>query len=221
MKTEFILASPNPIKADMLRRNGISVVMVGMPLELSNERLWEQTMNRLNWPLQLVPPVIAYQKAIVVANYFDATGVIGNDVGKEVLGVMMTKPRNTEEAVNQILFQSGQSVRQIGGTGVIMPDGRNLVGTEITLMSLREITLEEARAWVADNENVALNTAGTITIHEPHDFYCGEMFPVFRTIYSDNEAKVLQPDEIYIGHPDYPSTIYGLSTKMLSALGIV
>ena len=152
----LILASTSAYRRTLLQR-------LGLPFECKPPGVDELALAMPDDLPQILAERLAREKAsAVAARYPDAT-VIGSDqmavIGSTVLG----KPGTVDAACEQLARLSGQTHQLITALCVIQEE-QVLLHTDITRLSMRRLTAEEIKRYVAADNPV--DCAGAYKIEE-------------------------------------------------------
>jgi len=141
---KLILASASPRREELLRGVGLSFQVI--PSEEGEEE------NLLEEP-RLRAEALALRKARDVAKRMRGGLVIGADTLVEVERFILGKPKDSEEAREQLRRLSGRVHRVITGVAVVGAEsGREEVASEVTLVKMRECSPQEIEAYLLTGE---------------------------------------------------------------------
>jgi len=140
----LILASASPRREELLRGVGLSFQVI--PSEEGEEE------DLLEEP-RLLAEALAIRKARDVAKRMRGGLVIGADTLVEVERFILGKPKDCEEAREQLRRLSGRVHRVITGVAVVEAEsGREEVASEVTLVKMRECSPQEIEAYLLTGE---------------------------------------------------------------------
>lgn len=141
---KLILASASPRREALLRGVGLSFQVVP-----SGER----EEGGLQEKPRLRAEALALRKARDVAKRVRGGLVIGADTLVEVERFILGKPKDPEEAREQLRRLSGRVHRVITGVAVVEAEsGREEVASEVTLVKMRECSPQEIEAYLSTGE---------------------------------------------------------------------
>ncbi len=110
---------------------------------------------------------LAYFKARAVADLHPGRYVLGADtivaLGSRILG----KPADADDARTMLQNLSGTRHRVITGVALLAPEGRRLIASDVTYITMRPMTPEEIEQYVASGEWIG--KAGAYAIQETAD----------------------------------------------------
>ena len=165
---EFILASRSPRRRDLLRRAGYRFRAVPPALEEP------PSIGRAVTPAQLAE-ALAYYKARSVLRDHPRAFVLGADtvaaIGEEVFG----KADDEDQARRMLRRFSGTRQSVITGLALLRPPGPGklrslrMIASDVTGVTLRELTDEEIDAYIASGE--WRDKAGAYAIQESGDAF--------------------------------------------------
>jgi septum formation protein len=139
----LILASASTGRAELLRRTGV-------PFSVSPSECNEETCACD--PDEHVR-VLALRKARDVARRHPDAVVVGADTVIDLDGEILGKPESDLHAERMLIELSGRYHRLLTGLAIVDGlHGMEYVGTEVTMVHLRELTPAQIRAYVASGE---------------------------------------------------------------------
>ena len=139
----LVLASASPGRAELLRRTGV-------PFTISPS--WCDEETRACDPIEHVKD-LALRKARDVARRHPDAVVVGADTVIDLDGDILGKPESDLDAERMLMRLSGRYHRLLTGLAIVdSARGVEYVGTEVTLVRLRELTPAQIRAYVASGE---------------------------------------------------------------------
>jgi septum formation protein len=157
---EFILASSSPRRRQLLQDAGYRFQVVAPTIPEPDE-----AFSGLS-PAQQAES-LAYFKARVVSDLHPGRYVVGADtivaLGDKVLG----KPDDADHARTMLQNLSGTRHRVITGVAVLAADGRRIIASDITYVTMRPLTPDEIERYIASGEWIG--KAGAYAIQETAD----------------------------------------------------
>jgi septum formation protein len=148
----LVLASASPRRQELLRNAGISFVVQAADIDetpLDDEKA-EQCARRL-----------AREKALAVARLRPQDRVLGADTIVVVDGAILGKPRDAADAARMLRLLSGRTHEVITGV-CLVESGEARIASEITVVTMNELSDEEIQAYVASRE--PMDKAGAYAI---------------------------------------------------------
>ncbi|MCB0354194.1 MAG: septum formation inhibitor Maf [Bdellovibrionales bacterium] len=141
----LVLASQSPRRSEILSSLGFQFDVVPSEIDEGDKRGDESPKE---YVLRL-----ALEKAVVVANRFPDSIVLGADttvsLGEKVLG----KPQNVEEAEVMLRQLEGNAHQVLGGLAVVSSQGGTLWHeASVTEVRFRKLTSQEIQAYIATGE---------------------------------------------------------------------
>ena len=152
---EIVLASGSPRRRQLLGE-------LGWKFNVEPSRLKETSIAGES-PENMVCR-LAETKAADVFSRRASCWVIGADTVVVIDGRALGKPADSDEAVRMIELLQGRTHTVMTGVAVLAPDGRKLVRCEKTEVVFRQLSAEDARAYVAQGES--MDKAGAYAIQE-------------------------------------------------------
>lgn len=157
---DFLLASSSPRRRQLLQEGGYRFHVVAPTIPEPDEAFSGLT------PAQQAES-LAYFKARAVADLHPGHVVVGADtivaLGSKVLG----KPDDVEHAKTMLSNLSGTRHRVITGVAVLMPDGRRLIASDVTYVTMKPMSQQEIQQYIDSGEWVG--KAGAYAIQETAD----------------------------------------------------
>ena len=168
-----ILASSSPYRWELLARLGFAFEWASPQCDESPHR--DETFPQLAQRL-------ARQKAEALARDYPNHLIIGSDQVGICQGKQLTKPGNTEIAVQQLLLQSGQEVTFHTAVAVLNShSGYCLTDSEITRIQFRQLSEASIRSYLTREQ--PFDCAGAFKAE-------GLGISLFKTINSDEAPPV-------------------------------
>ncbi|NMC35807.1 hypothetical protein GYA49_02065 [Candidatus Beckwithbacteria bacterium] len=169
----ILFIAGNNQKADLLCLLGVGVVRTTLFPDTFSEADWQAAYEHGPfYEYGYIPEVLAWQKAVAAHHEFPDSHVITSDTLKVIRNngtvTVLEKPANKEEAVKQIMAQSGKEIIQKGV--LVYWDGVNWkIGIVETKMNIAEISEGRAQVYVEEYFDKKLhNIPGSLPImHEP------------------------------------------------------
>ena len=157
---ELVLASGSPRRRQLLAEAGIPFTVVA-PMLAEPEDLF----NRLP-PMQQAE-ALAYFKARFVAGSRPNALILGADTIVALGAAIMGKPADDRHAREMLTALSGTRHVVVTGLALLAADGRRLIASDVTYITMRAIEPREIDAYVASGEWIG--KAGAYAIQETAD----------------------------------------------------
>jgi septum formation protein len=149
----LVLASTSPRRQEILRNAGIS-----FEVQVSNI---DETIRDGELPRGCAER-LAREKARVVAQQRPRDFVLGADTIVVVDDAILGKPRDGEDAARMLRLLRGREHEVITGVCLIAPDWTEEVRSEVTRVTMGEISEDEVREYVRSGE--PMDKAGAYAI---------------------------------------------------------
>jgi septum formation protein len=157
----LVLASASPRRQELLRNAGISFAVD--PADINERPLAGESPRDCAERL-------AREKALVVFQRRPRDYVLGADTIVVVEGAMLGKPRDADDAVRMLRLLSGRTHEVITGVCLVRPGAsgkgsgvsESETGSEITVVTMSELSEDEIRGYVATGE--PMDKAGAYAI---------------------------------------------------------
>lgn len=147
----LILASTSKYRAALLNQLGLEFSAIAPPLDE------EPYKNQGYSPLEL-SQILSRLKAREVFSLHPGSCVIGSDQVCHHQGKILSKPKTTERAIDQLLSMQGETHELITSVTVTSPVGEETF-SNITKLTMRRLTQDEITRYV--NEDQPLDCAGS------------------------------------------------------------
>ncbi len=151
-KTEIVLASGSPRRIEYLKQLGVDFLTVIPDIE-------EKLNPKL--PIEKAVVEIAKDKAYAVSKCKQNTMVMAFDTVVVLDGVVLGKPKNSEEAVKMLAKLSGQTHRVITGCAIVQENSIETFHSQAEV-TFNRLSCDEIKSYV-DSNNV-LDKAGAYAI---------------------------------------------------------
>jgi len=158
--TRLILASASPRRRMLLREAGYDFEVVEPPLAEPEDELSDLSPARQ-------AEALAYFKARSVAESNPGCCILAADTIVSVGGRVLGKAGDAVEAGRMLRTLSGTRHSVITGVALIGPDGRRLISSDTTRVTMRELSEQEIASYVASGEWIG--KAGAYAIQETAD----------------------------------------------------
>ncbi len=162
IKWKLVLASSSPRRRALLEAAGVQFEVVAPPLDEPAQQ------NAALSPAQHAE-ALAYFKARAVAEARSDAIILAGDtivcLGGEILG----KAADADDARRMLSKLSGTRHAVITGVAILTPDGRRLIDSAVTYVTMRQMSKAEIDAYVASGEWI--DKAGAYAIQETADRY--------------------------------------------------
>ncbi len=162
IKWKLVLASSSPRRRALLEAAGVQFEVVDPPLDEPAQQ------NAALSPAQHAE-ALAYFKARAVAEARRDAVILAGDtivcLGGEILG----KAADADDARRMLSKLSGTRHAVITGVAILTPDGRRLIDSAVTYVTMRQMSEAEIDAYVASGEWI--DKAGAYAIQETADRY--------------------------------------------------
>ena len=169
----LILASASPRRSELLRQAGIEFSVVEPPIPEPTDDI-----GGLG-PAQQAE-ALAYFKARAVADANPDAWVLGADTIVAHEGRVLGKADDAEMARRMLHELSGTRHAVITGVALIGPDEKRLIASDLTYVTMREMTEEEVEGYVSSGEWEG--KAGAYAIQETADRYVARVEGSFSNV---------------------------------------
>jgi septum formation protein len=160
---KLVLASSSPRRRQLLAEAGYDFEVVDPPIAEPADL--GTAFGPAGWA-----EALAYFKARSVAQFMPDAYVLGADTVVAAVGAageMLGKPADSVEADRMLRRLSGTRHQVITGVALLGPAGYRHISSDVTYVSLRQMTEEEIQAYVASGEWIG--KAGAYAIQESAD----------------------------------------------------
>ncbi len=175
----LVLASTSPRRKSILTN-------LDLPFVVASPKYHEDNSLQI-LPADLVQHLAVGKARSLMTDFPDAI-IIGSDTLVEFKGKILPKPRSIKEAVDMLLSLSGTSHSILTGFALFdTKSGQVDSGTQKTVITFREIKLEEAQAYVKREDVLGVAGAydhehlGAVFVENLNgDFYGSVGFPLYK-----------------------------------------
>jgi septum formation protein len=148
----LVLASASPRRQELLRNAGIAFEV--QPADVPEDPLPREAAKDCAERL-------ARDKALAVAHHRPNDCVLGADTVVVIDGQILGKPADSADAERMLRLLSGREHQVITGVCLVI-DGESFVNSEITIVTVKEITDQEIADYIATGE--PMDKAGAYAI---------------------------------------------------------
>ncbi len=170
---EFVLASSSPRRQQLLREAGYRFVVIEPSMHEPDEAFTGLS------PAQQAES-LAYFKARAVADLYAGKCVLGADTIVAVGAMVLGKPADADDARTMLQNLSGTRHCVITGVALLTPDGRRIIASDATFVTMRAITPDEIEQYIASGE--WMGKAGAYAIQETADRFVAKVEGSFSNI---------------------------------------
>ena len=159
-RSVLVLASGSPRRRQLLDEAGIPFVAVTPSIAEPDDLI-------CRLPAIQQAEALAYFKARTVAQRMPGRCVMGADTIVAKGSTVFGKPADADQARSMLSQLSGTRHRVITGVALLGPNGERLIASDITFITMREMTPDELDQYVESNE--WRDKAGAYAIQETAD----------------------------------------------------
>jgi septum formation protein len=151
---DVVLASSSPYRRELLQR-------LIRDFRSQSPDIDERSFQSPGISPEQLARTLAYEKARALAIENPESLVIGSDQLVDLNQTVLGKPKSFEMAVEQLMAMAGHSHRLITAV-CVLHDGRKLEFTDVTVLTMRSLTRDEATRYVERDQ--PLDCAGSYRI---------------------------------------------------------
>ena len=184
--SKVVLASSSQSRRQILRKYQIQPIIVK-----HNINELEEKKNFLHKDIKKIPYVLAKKKAYSIEKHYPDYYIIGSDQILYFENKIFDKPRNLEEAKNNLYKLQGKEHTLISSIYVLKNNKKVWGITCEAVLKLKSLGLKTISKYVIENQETVFNTVGSYKIED-------ERFDFIKIIKGDKETIMGFPIKKFI-----------------------
>lgn len=155
---QVILASKSPIRAKLLRQNGINIKTIN---HLANEDILKKQFKSKKLTLS---NYLAIAKVKSIEHLYKKRLIIGSDQILICKNKLINKPKNKVEALKNLLFLRNEEHTLISSVCLLTQTKKYLLNRQKATVFMKYISIDKIQNYINENQDIVFSTVGSYKI---------------------------------------------------------